>query len=194
MVRSPLSIIFSLITTVLMIVVVIVIVTSVLAFTGGPDPCTKGGTVPIETSDAQAAAFDAKWDQLDAALAAGAPLSITLTESEITSRANGFLRDKGGDVADIRVCIYSGSGAATGEVDLPVGSAKFKATGTVDLTGAHPVAEFDDIEVGSVPGAVIAPFESVVEDAIQELLDDIGLTHTYTVELQAGQAVISGTP
>ncbi len=192
--KSPLSIIFSLITTLFMVAVVIVIVSGVLAFTGGPDPCTRGGTVPIETSDAQAAAFDAKWDQLDAALAAGAPSSITLTESEITSRANKFLRDKGGDVAEVRVCIYSGSGAATGKVDLPVGTAKFKATGTLDLTGDHPDAKFDDIEVGNVPGVVLAPFESAVEDAIQELLDDITLDHTYTVELQPGQAVISGTP
>jgi hypothetical protein len=56
------------------------------------------------------------------------------------------------------------------------------------------VAEFDDIEVGNLPGVVMDPFEGAVEDAIQELLDDIDLTHVYTVELQPGQAVISGTP
>jgi len=192
--KSPLSIIFSLITTLFMIAVVVVVVSGVLAFTGGPDPCTKGGALPIETSDAQAASFDAKWDQLDAALAAGAPSSITLTESEITSRANRYLRDKGGDVAEIRVCIYAGSGAATGDVDLPLGTAKFKATGTVELTGGHPVVQFDDVEVGNVPGVVLSPFKSAVESAIQDQLDDVDLDHVYTVELQPGQAVISGAP
>jgi hypothetical protein len=194
MFKSPLGIILSLISTVLVIFVAFVVITGILAFSGGPSPCTPGGTAKIEDSDANAVAFDAKWDQMNAALDGGAPASITLTESEITSRANKFLKDEGGDIGTVQVCIYSGSGETTGEVDLPVGSAKFKASGTVSLDGPHPVAEFDDIEVGSIPGVVMDPFESAVEDAIQELLDDVNLDHTSTVELQPGQAVISGTP
>jgi hypothetical protein len=194
MFKSPLGIIFGIITTVLIIFVVLVVVTGLLAFSGGPDPCTPGGSAPIVNDAANAAAFDAKWDQMDAQLDSGTPASITLTESEVTSRANTFIEEEGGDIADVQVCIYSGSGAATGQVDLPVGDAKFKVTGTVDLTGEHPVAEFDDVEVGNVPGVVLDPFESTVEDAIQELLDDINLDHTYTVELKPGEAVISGTP
>ena len=194
MFKSPLGIILSLISTVLVIIVAFVVITGILAFSGGPSPCTPGGTAPIEDNDANAVAFDAKWDQMDATLDGGAPASITLTESEITSRANQFIKDEGGDIGSVQVCIYSGSGAATGQVDLPVGDAKFKVTGTVSLSGPHPVAEFDDIEVGNIPGVVMDPFESAVEDAIQELLDDIDLTHTYTVELQPGQAVISGMP
>jgi hypothetical protein len=194
MFRSPLGVILSLISTVLVVLVAFVVITGILAFSGGPGACTPGGTPPIEDNDANAVAFDAKWDQMDAVLDGGAPASVTLTESEITSRANQFIKEKGGDIGTVQVCIYSGSGATTGEVDLPVGNAKFKATGTVSLDGPHPVAEFDDIEVGNIPGVVMDPFESAVEDAIQELLNDIDLTHTYTVELQPGQAVISGTP
>ena len=194
MFKSPLGVILGLISSVFVILVAFVVITGILAFSGGPSACTPGGTAPIEDNDANALAFDAKWDQLDAALAGGAPSSITLTESELTSRANKFLKDEGGDIASVQVCVYSGSGAVTGQVDLPVGDAKFKATGTVSLSGPHPVAEFDDIEVGNIPGVVMDPFESAVEDAIQSLLDDVNLTHVYTVELQPGQAVISGTP
>jgi hypothetical protein len=97
-------------------------------------------------------------------------------------------------VDDIQVCIYEGSGAVTGTLDTPIGGANFKATGTVELTSGHPVAEFDDVEVGHVPGVVLDPFESAVEDAIQELLDDIELDHTYSVTLRPGEAVIQGNP
>jgi len=194
MFKSPVGIVFSILGVIVLIVVAFVVITGILAFSGGPGPCTPGGSAPIENNAANAAAFDAKWDEMDARLDAGTPASITLTESEVTSRANTFIDEEGGDIADVQVCIYSGSGAATGQVDVSVGDAKFKVTGTVNLTGEHPVAEFDDIELGSIPGVVMDPFESAVEDAIQELLDDIGLTHVYTVELQPGQAVISGTP
>jgi hypothetical protein len=190
---SPLGIIIGVLTTLLMIVAVVVVVTGVLAFTGGPDPCTPGGG-PIEVSDAQAASFDQKWDSLNAALDGGTAGSMSLTESEVTSRADRFIDEQGGDISDIRVCIHNGFGEVTGKVDVSVAEAKFKASGTVDLSGDHPVAEFDDVEVGNVPGVILDPFESTVEDAIQELLDDINLDHTYTVELQEGQAVIQGTP
>jgi hypothetical protein len=40
----------------------------------------------------------------------------------------------------------------------------------------------------------LAPFENAVEDAIQELLDDITLDHTYVPTLSEGQATIDGSP
>jgi hypothetical protein len=92
------------------------------------------------------------------------------------------------------VCIHDGKGEVTGKVDASLGSIKFKASGNVDLTGGHPKAEFDDISVGNVPGVVLGLLEGIVEDAIQELLDDIGLRHTYTPVLSQGSAEIQGTP
>jgi hypothetical protein len=190
---SPLGIITGLITTLVMLVIVLVVVTGALAFTGGPGACTPGGGA-IEISDAHAQSFDQKWDQLDAALDGGQSTSITLSESEVSSRADRYLDDKGGDVSDIRVCIHSGFGEVTGKVDASVSKAKFRVKGTVDLSGDHPDANFDDVEVGNVPGAVIGPFENLVEDAIQEVLDDINLKHTYSVTLAEGSATIEGAP
>lgn len=191
--KTPLGIIISVITGLIGLVVVVIVVAGLLAVTGGPAACTPGGG-PIEISDAQAQSFDAKWDELDASLANGSPSTITLTESEVSSRANQYIDEEGGDVDDVQVCIHDGLGELTGSVDIFAGSAKFKASGTVDLTSGHPVVDFQDIEVGNVPGFILGPLEGVVEDAIQQLLDDITLEHTYIPTLSEGQAQINGTP
>jgi len=191
--KTPLGIIISAFSGVIGLVLVPVVVVGALAFTGGPAPCTPGGG-SIEISDTQAQSFDTKWDELDGALDGGRPSSITLTESEVSSRANKYIDDKGGDVDDVRVCIHDGSGEVTGSVNVFVGSGKFRVSGTVDLNGGRPVVNFQDIELGNVPSFVLGPLESAVEDAIQELLDDITLDHTYAPVLSEGQAQINGTP
>jgi len=191
--KTPLGLIISAITGLILLVVVGVVGTGILALTGGPAPCTPSGGA-IEINDAQAASFDAKWDGLDADLAVGSPSSITLTESEVSSRANKYIDDEGGDVDDVRVCIHDGFAEVTGSVDVLAGSGKFKVSGTVDLTSGRLVVDFQDIEVGNVPGFVLGPLEGGVEDAIQELLDDITLEHTYIPALSEGQAQVNGTP
>lgn len=191
--RSPLGLIGSLVSFLITVIAVGVLVTVLLAYAGGPGGCTPG-VGAIELSDAQAASFDQKWDQLDAALDGGVPTTISLSESEISSRAERYARQRGGDIRDIRVCLHDGKGEATGKADAFFGRVKFKVTGTVDLTGEHPVVKFDDVKVGKVPSAVLAPFEGAVEDAIKDLLDDIALKHTYAPALKEGSAEISGTP
>jgi hypothetical protein len=191
--KSPFGIILGIISGLLTIFVLLVLITGVLAYTGGPGDCTPGGD-SIEISGEHAAAFDQKWDTLDAALDAGSPASASLTESEISSRANLYSQERGGDVSDLRVCIHDGKGEVTGKADAFLGSVKFKVTGTVDLTGDHPQANFDDISVGNVPGVALAPLEGIVEDAIEELLDDINLAHSYAPALTEGSAEIVGSP
>ena len=194
-IRSPIGMILGLFSTLLTLFVLLVLVTGVLAYTGGPGECTPGGG-DIEIGDAQAASFDQKWDQLDASLGGGSPATVTLTESEISSRAERYINDHSGgaDISDVRVCLHDGKGEVSGKADAFLGSVKFKVSGTADLNGDHPRAEFDDIEVGNVPSTVIAPFENIVEDAIQQLLDDITLKHSYVPVLSEGQVEIRGTP
>ena len=191
--KSPLGMILGLISSLLTLLVLVVLITGVLAYTGGPGACTPGG-VAIEISDAQAASFDQKWDQLDASLDGGAATAISLTESELSSRADQYIRDHSGDISDVRVCVHDRQGEVTGKVDAFLGKIKFSAKGTVDLTSGHPVAKFDDIAVGNVPGVVLGLLEGTVESAIEELLDDINLSHTYTPSLSEGSAQIQGTP
>jgi hypothetical protein len=191
--KTPLGIIISLFSGIIGVVLIAGVGVGALALSGGPGPCTPGGG-PIEISDAQAQAFDTKWDTLDASLAGGSQASATFTESEISSRANRYIDDRGGDVDDIQVCIHDGSGEVTGKVNAFVGNGNFRVTGSVTLDQGRPVVDFRDIEVGNVPGFALAPFENAVEDAIQELLDDITLNHTYAPTLSEGQAKIDGSP
>jgi hypothetical protein len=191
--KTPLGIIISVFSGLIGLVLIAGAGVAAMALTGGPGPCTPGGGA-IEISDAHAQSFDTKWDGLDAALAGGGSSSITLTESEVSSRANKYIDDKGGDVNDVQVCIHDGYGEVTGSVDVAVGSGKFKAKGAVALNAGRPVVDFQDIELGNVPGFALAPFENAVENAIQELLDDITLEHTYAPSLSDGQAEIDGTP
>ncbi len=191
--KTPIGIIISMFSGVIMFAVIVVVVVGVMAFSGGPAACTPGGGV-IVIDAANADSFDAKWDQLDAALGSGDPGSIVLNESEVSSRANEYIDSKASDLGDVQVCIHNGVGEVTGEVDVFVGTGKFKVTGTVDLSTGVPVVDFQDIEVGNVPGFVLGPFESAVEDAIQELLNDLDLDHTYVPTLTEGQAQIDGTP
>ena len=191
--KTPLGIIISLFSGLIGLVLIAGVGVTAMALTGGPAPCTPGGGA-IEISDAQAQSFDTKWDGLDAALAGGRSSSITLTESEVSSRADKYIDDKGGDVDDVRVCIHDGYGEVTGSVDVAVGSGKFKVKGTVALNGGRPVVDFDDIELGNVPGFALGPLEGAVEDAIEELLDDITLEDTYAPSLSEGQVKIDGTP
>jgi hypothetical protein len=191
--KTPLGIIISLFSGLIGIVLIVGVGVGALALTGGPGPCTPGGG-PIEISDSQARAFDTKWDGLDASLDGGSQTSVTFTESEISSRANEYIDDKGGDVDDVQVCIHDGFGEVTGKVDALVGNGNFRVKGSVTLDQGRPVVDFQDIEVGNVPGFALAPFENAVEDAIQELLDDITLNHTYSPTLSAGQAKIDGSP
>lgn len=189
--RSPVRIVLSVIFGLVAVVVLFVLVVGVLAFTGGPGPCTPGGG-PIDVSDANAASFTQKWDSLDAALSAGAPSTITLTESEITSRAQQFVdKSESKNIKDIRVCIHNGYGEATGKADVFIGSVKFKASGSVDLSGTHPKINFDSLDVGNVPSFIA---KSLVQSVIQDHADDINMHHKYTVTLTEGQAKIEGQP
>ena len=192
---SPLGIIVGAVFGLVFIVIVFVVVVGALAFTGGPGDCTPGGG-PIEVSAANSEAFQQKWDGLDATLDGGSPASVTFTESEIASRADQFLTvEEDTDFSDVLICIHEGFGEGTAKVSGFLGlDVRARVKGNVDLSGDHPVAQIDDIEVGNVPGFLVDPFENLVEDAIDEALDGVNLKHTYAPALSEGQAQIDGTP
>ncbi|MCH7523356.1 MAG: arginine--tRNA ligase, partial [Chloroflexi bacterium] len=55
-------------------------------------------------------------------------------------------------------------------------------------------AEIDDIEIGNVPSFIVDIVEGQVEDAVDEALENIDLSHTYTPTLTEGNAQIDGVP
>jgi hypothetical protein len=192
---SPLGMVVGAILTILFVAVIFVGVNVILAFTGGPGDCTPGsGTLTI--NDANAQAFQDKWDASDATLDGGSLSSITLDESEISSRADQYIRDETDvDFKDIRVCIHDDFAEVTGSLEALLGlDTKVKVKGSLDLTGEHPEARDLEIEIGNVPGFITGVIEGVVEDALDEALKDIDLKHTYIPTLVEGEAEIDGQP
>ncbi|RLC59418.1 MAG: hypothetical protein DRI30_00570 [Chloroflexi bacterium] len=179
------------------VVVIFSMVMSVLAFSDGPGQCTPGGG-QITINPANAAIFDQKWDAMDATLASGSPASITLNESELSSRADQFFTHESAlDLRDVRVCIHDGYAEATGSLDAILGlQVEVKLKGSVDLAGDAPKTDIDDIDFGQVPGWLIDVTDAIfgVESDIDQAFEDVELKHTYTVTMTEGQVQIDGTP
>ncbi len=192
---SPIGIALTAIIVILIAAVIFVGVNVILAFSGGPGPCTPGGG-PITVSAANADGFQQKWDGFDAILDGASPSSVSFNESEISSRADQYIREETDvDFKDIRICIHDGFGEATGSLEAILGlNTEVKISGTLDLTGDTPVAQIDDIEIGNVPGFITDAIEGFVDDAIDEALENIDLKHTYTPALTEGNAQIDGVP
>jgi hypothetical protein len=178
-------------------VVILGAVTTALAYSGGPGHCTPGGG-QITVNDANADSFDKKWDEMDTILDGGSHASITLNESEISSRAERYFGEKDLDFEEVRVCIHDGYGEATGKLDYGLFGLQVELmlTGTMDLTGDTPKVVLDSIEFGSVPDVFIDIYDAILPttNSVDDALDDIELKHTYTPTLTEGQAQIEGVP
>ncbi len=192
---SPLGIALTAIIVILIAAVIFVGVNVILAFSGGPSPCTPGGG-PITVNPANADGFQRKWDGFDAVLDGASPSSASFNESQVTSRADQYFRDETDvDFKNIRICIHDGVGEATGSLEAILGlETDVKISGTLDLSGDHPVAVDVDIDIGNVPGFITDAIEGFVDDAIDEALENIDLKHTYTPTLTEGHAQIDGVP
>jgi hypothetical protein len=177
----------------LLLFVLFAVVVGALAATGGPSPCTPGGA-SITVDQANSDAFKSKWDAFSRVLDGGAAASVTLNESEISSRADTWLSDHSVPFSDPRVCIHNGSGEASSTFSFAGLHVKIKLKGTMTLTGAHPQAHIDSMEIGNIPGWASAPVESLVNRALDSALNDVNLDHRYTPTLTPGQAAIGGQP
>ena len=192
---SPLGMVMGAVLTVIAAALIFAGINVVLAFSGGPGPCTPGDG-PITVTVANAVTFQEKWDGFDRILDGGSPSSVTLSESEVSSRADQYItQETDVDFKDIRVCLHDGYGEGTAKLEALLGlTTEVRVKGSLDLTGDTPSAQIDDIEIGNVPGFITGAVESLVEDAIDEALQDINLKHTYTPNLSEGQAQIDGQP
>ena len=152
-----------------------------------------------------AAQWDAKWKDFDGKLDAGQQASVTFTESEVTSRANAFLKSKDAPVDEVIICFHNGDAEARGKVKLPavgdipvVGNAfetNVKLRGTMDLSGDHPQIVITDIEAGNLPKKITDQVEDQVVDIINGRLDDLNLEHQFDpVKFTEGAAEVSGQP
>ncbi|MGB6837924.1 MAG: hypothetical protein WBF66_09495 [Dehalococcoidia bacterium] len=164
------------------------------AVLGSPGECDSG-VRPVNVSTADAAAFQAKLDDLNDRLDAGQPGSFQFTESEAASRAVEFLDEHDAPIENLKICFNENEASASGTVDVRFGpNVDAKLTGTLDLTGESPNADVD-IDVGKVPGFVTGAVEWLVERIADDQLVEIDLEeHDYRLEFAEGTATLSGTP
>jgi hypothetical protein len=172
------------------------VISFLLAVTGGPGTCEVEGR-PIEGSAAEAASFQQKWDQLDGTLDAGQPSTASFTEEEVTGRARQWVDEHDVPVKELVVC-FSGDdgGAAYGKVDVPFfpGDVDVLVRGTMDLTGEHPDAQIDDLDVGNLPGPLTGLVETFINTLIDDQANDIELTHDFGVSFADGAVTVNGQP
>jgi hypothetical protein len=191
---SILGIISGIVLSVILMIVLFGAVTIALMATGGPDPCEPGGG-DLVISQANSDAFQRKWDAFELSLDRGVAATVTFTESEIASRAEAWVNEEDAPFEDIRVCLHEGEGEGSGTVKLfGTFDVNVLVEGTLDLSGDKPEATIEDIEVGNVPGFMMAPVERIVERAIEEGMSDLEIEHDLDLDLSPGEAVVSGTP
>lgn len=190
---SIIRMIFGLFTGIILLAVVFVVVVGALAATGGPGACSPGGG-PVTVDTANSDAFQTKWDAFNDVLKAGSPSSVTLSESELSSRAKTYLDKHDVGFHDPRVCLHNGYGEASSTFSLLGVDVKLKIKGTLDLAGAHPKGHIDSMQIGNVPGFLTSPAEKVVNRALDSALNDLKLDHRYAPVLTDGKATVGGTP
>ncbi len=192
---TPLRLIASLLGLLVIGVPLAAFVIVLLAVLGSPGSCESPDR-PIVARPEDAAAFQAKWDALNAALDGGRESTFTFTEGEATARAQQWVEENDVPVTDLRVCFDEGAGSASGKVDVPFfpGDVDVLVRGTVNLTGTKPNAVIDEIEVGSLPGPSANLVEQFINAIIDEQEKDVALAHDYGLAFEAGQMIVTGQP
>lgn len=185
--------IFLIPTLIIVLPVVLVVVALLLVFRGSPDACGNGRL--IENDAALAFAYDDRWVEFNSTLTSGLPASLTVSESEATSRAELFLATSSAPVEDVRVCFTDGGAAVNGILSTPFGGdVAVRIDGDADLSGQHPRADIESMRIGGLPGLVTRPFRGLVSRIVDDQMDQIVLDYRLRVELREGEAVIDGTP
>ncbi|MEX0683230.1 MAG: hypothetical protein WD904_05940 [Dehalococcoidia bacterium] len=207
MVRNPILFLFSIATTVAFVVVVGGIAFFLLRdddFETGVCRGPDGEERPIENNEAFARSFDQRWNQLAIQALAGAPsYSITLTESEVTSRADVLLHEHV-PVDDFTVCFHDGFAEtiATGHVPglggIPVLGGLFdagvEASGAIDVSGDYARVTFSELSIENIPSFIEDEFRDEAERAVNDELAKMPLQYRYDVTFAEGTATVTVSP
>jgi len=195
MIFGPLRLVSLLISLIVVGVPLVAVGLFLTAIVGSPGSC-EAKDRPIGVNLLSAASFQLKWDELNAALDAGQTSTVVVSESEATSRAQGWVEEHDAPVSRLFVCFDNEGGAASGRVQVPFlpGDVDVLIRGTLTLTGQHPEAAISQIKVGALPG----PIADLVERFVTNLIDDqtakIELRHDYGISFGQGEMTVSGQP
>ncbi|HEY5626248.1 MAG TPA: hypothetical protein VIT93_07140 [Dehalococcoidia bacterium] len=152
----------------------------------------------IETKAEFARDFDVSWDQLGVQT-----FQITLSESEVTSRANELLSDEL-PVDDITVCFHDGYAEAFAHGDLPaLGSipilgrlfeSSVRAGGAVGFDGPYARLTITEFDIDDIPGFLDDRLRDEIERETNEALETLPLKFDHAVTFEEGVAIVSVTP
>ncbi len=152
----------------------------------------------IQRDVSLARVFDAVWNQLGAP-----PFQITLTESEVTSRADELLGDDL-PVDEITICFHDGYAEAFAHGELPVlgdipvigglFDSSVRARGSVDFDGPYARFTITEFDIDDIPGFVDNELRDEIEDKTNETLETMPLKFDYQVTFEEGRAIVSVTP
>jgi hypothetical protein len=179
----------------LLFVLPIVLITAalLLAFKGSPGECGAGREVI--SSPALSQSYEQRWLQFQATLTSGRPASMTVTDSEATSRTQEFLATADAPVHNVRLCFVPGGADVNGTVSAPFGpSIDVRLKGSADLSGQHPRANIDSIKIGGLPSFVTRPFTGLVTRIVDDQTGRVELDHRLSVQMTEGRAEINGQP
>jgi hypothetical protein len=195
MLFSPLRLLSAFLSLAVIGVLITTIVLFVVALSGDPGSC-EDASRPITAQPQHADAFQQKWDQLNATLAAGQVSSTTFSENEVTARARRWVDENDVPVTELYICFTADGGAASGKVDVPFfpGDVDVLVRGTLDLRGEQPEVVIDEIEMGGLPGPVADFLKGRIDSLIEDQTEDLELTHDYGVTFAPGEITISGQP
>jgi hypothetical protein len=158
----------------------------------------SGEVRQIESEASYARGFDVTWDQL------GAPtLQITLTESEVTSRADELLGDDL-PVDEITICFHDGYAEAFAHGELPVlggipilggiFDSSVRARGSIAFGGPNARLTISEFDIDDIPGFIDDELRDEIERETNEALATLPLKFDYQVTFEEGRAIVSVTP
>lgn len=176
-----LRLILWLIGSLMTLVIVLLIVGFVLAVAGSPDVCNDH---EVETSTKGASDARAKWDGFREELRSEGSAVVTLTEQEVTGRANEFVEEHDLAVDDLRVFFCppdedhpDGFGQLSASVGLGPLDADVVVRGTLDTEPTGEAIAIEEVAIGGLPGFSTAwvdgPVESIVEEEQLDIEEDI---------------------
>jgi len=168
----------------------VAIVGSVLIFTGNPRPCTDR-EVPVSTAASQQ--LRTAWDQFKAEAASG-QATLTVTETEVTSRGVEYIDEKNIPLNNLQVHFCSdGLGEALGTIDVPGPNIHVLLRGTLDLSGSKPRIDVQTIKAGNFPGFGTSwILDNIIKKGNADVLNtDVHLTG---LQITDGSATLTAGP
>ena len=202
MVRNPILAVFSIVVSVAVLTVAAGITYSLVqasdTYETGVCKSPSGEVRQIDTDASFARDFDVAWSQLG-----GPSFQITLTESEVSSRADELLGDDL-PVDEITICFHDGYAEAFARGEMPVlgripllggiFDVSVRLRGSVGFDGPYARLTISDFDIDGFPGFIDDRLRDEVERETNVTLTTMPLRFDYQVTFEEGQAIVSVTP